>query len=288
MNNRKALVLGGGGLTGGGWLIGMLCGLADAGVDLCESDLIVGTSSGALVGAQVATGCDLEVLYDQTVFAAHPEPALELSSTALATLGGLLGGAQNPQLCRARVGHAAMEAKSASSHLREFIGARLPDSEWPERRLRLTAVEALSGEFAVFDSESGLSLLDAVVASCALPFVYPPARALGRRWIDGFTRSPANADVAEAYGRIVVLAPMPEGFAANSRVVDQTAELASRTGALIATVVADSVPVRPLDPALLPEAAVAGRAQAAAVVDEIAVVWNVPSKASAPAGPAVR
>jgi NTE family protein len=276
-DNRTALVLGGGGLTGSGWLIGMLCGLADAGIGLADADLVVGTSSGALVGAQVALGHDLELLYEQAIHNRHLEPPLELSATALATLGGMLGGAQNPQLCRARVGQAALAAQSASTGLREFIEARLPDSDWPGQRLRLTAVDAMSGEFEVFDSESGLSLLDAVTASCALPFVYPPAKALGRRWIDGFVRSPANADVAEGCGRIVVLAPMPEGFSTNSRVIDQTAELVSRSGAAIATVVAESVPVRPLDPALLPDAARAGRAQAASVANEVAAVWNVPS-----------
>jgi len=282
---RKALVLGGGGLTGSGWLIGMLCGLVDAGIDILRADLVVGTSSGALVGAQLTTGCDLEVLYSQVIDKASPEPALELSTAAHTALGGMLGGAQSPQLCRARVGKAALADKSASTSLSAFIGARLPDAEWPDRELCVTSVDAETGEFVVFDSGSGLSLLDAVTASCALPFIYPPARALGRRWMDGFIKSPANVDVAGDYERIVVLAPMPEGFAAGSRVIDQTAELASRTGAMIATVVADEVPVRPLDPALLPDAARAGRAQAESAATEVAAVWNAPS---APRPQAVR
>jgi NTE family protein len=266
----------------------MLCGLADAGIDLRDADLIVGTSSGALVGAQLAIGSDLNMLYEQATNVAHLEPALELSVTALSALGGMLGDEHNPQLSRARVGRAALAAESASTGLREFIGARLPRSEWPDRKLSFTAVDALSGEFTVFDTESGLSLLDAVVASCALPFIYPPAEAIGRRWIDGFTRSPANADVAEDYGRIVVLAPMPEGFAANSRVVDQTTELAARTGATIATIVADSVPVRPLDPAFLPETAAAGRVQAGSVADEVAAVWSVSPPERELTGPLAR
>ena len=55
---RRALVLGGGGITGVAWELGMLCGLREHGVDLAGADLIVGTSAGAIVGTQLATGVD--------------------------------------------------------------------------------------------------------------------------------------------------------------------------------------------------------------------------------------
>jgi NTE family protein len=60
---RCALVLGGGGPVGLAWEIGMLSGLAAVGVDLTGADLVVGTSAGSVVGAQVAAGCDLEDMY---------------------------------------------------------------------------------------------------------------------------------------------------------------------------------------------------------------------------------
>ena len=53
---RRALVLGGGGNTGIAWEAGVLDGLADGGVDPADSDLIVGTSAGAIVGAYLALG----------------------------------------------------------------------------------------------------------------------------------------------------------------------------------------------------------------------------------------
>jgi len=62
----RALVLGGGGITGVGWEIGLLAGLADAGLDLSVADppdLVVGTSAGSVVGAQVASGVDLQEAY---------------------------------------------------------------------------------------------------------------------------------------------------------------------------------------------------------------------------------
>jgi NTE family protein len=56
----RALVLGGGGVTGVAWEIGLLAGLAEAGVDLRDADLVVGTSAGASVAAQITSGTGLE------------------------------------------------------------------------------------------------------------------------------------------------------------------------------------------------------------------------------------
>lgn len=65
-----ALVLGGGGVTGVAWETGLLLGLVDAGIDLTGAELVVGTSAGAIVGAQVATGVSLPTLYEKQVAAA--------------------------------------------------------------------------------------------------------------------------------------------------------------------------------------------------------------------------
>lgn len=57
-----ALVLGGGGITGIAWEIGILAGVARAGVDLTDAEVVVGTSAGSVVGAQVTNGVSLEDL----------------------------------------------------------------------------------------------------------------------------------------------------------------------------------------------------------------------------------
>ncbi len=54
--NAHALVLAAGGVTGIAWELGVLKGLLDAGADVLDADLIVGTSAGATVGAQIACG----------------------------------------------------------------------------------------------------------------------------------------------------------------------------------------------------------------------------------------
>lgn len=52
-----ALVLGGGGAAGNAWLIGVIAGLAEAGVDMTEAaDLVIGTSAGATAAAGVRNG----------------------------------------------------------------------------------------------------------------------------------------------------------------------------------------------------------------------------------------
>jgi NTE family protein len=57
MVHDVALVLGGGGAAGQAWQIGIIAGLAEAGLDLTEAaDLVVGTSSGSTTAAQVRSG----------------------------------------------------------------------------------------------------------------------------------------------------------------------------------------------------------------------------------------
>ena len=74
--------------------------------------------------------------------------------------------------------------------------ARVARDDWPATRLRIPAVEAETGEVTVFDSASGVSLIDAVAASCAVPLVWPPMTERDRRYIDGGVRSVANVDLA--------------------------------------------------------------------------------------------
>jgi NTE family protein len=68
---RKALVLGGGGSAGNAWLIGVIAGLFDAGLDVTEADLIIGTSAGSTAAAQITSATPTELLAD--ILAAAPQ-----------------------------------------------------------------------------------------------------------------------------------------------------------------------------------------------------------------------
>ena len=82
-----ALVLGGGGVTGIAWELGILKGLADEGVDLSTADLVVGTSAGSVVGAQVTSGQSLDELYAGQLEPADSEIGAELSRLTHAPAG---------------------------------------------------------------------------------------------------------------------------------------------------------------------------------------------------------
>src|SRR5215204_2860391 len=68
---ERALVLGGGGSTGNAWLIGVVAGLFDAGLDVTDADLIIGTSAGATAAAQITSATPTE-LFAAALAAAPP------------------------------------------------------------------------------------------------------------------------------------------------------------------------------------------------------------------------
>jgi NTE family protein len=275
---ERALVLGGGGITGIAWELGVLAGLREHGVDLTGADRIVGTSAGSVVGTQLATGVDPEERYAAQLAPPDGEVAAALGRAAVLRLGLAVIGRPDPQRVRARIGRFARRARTVPEAERiAVIGRRLPVHEWPERDLRVTAVDAHTGAFAVLDRSTGVPLVDAVAASCAVPGIYPPVSTGGRRFVDGGVRSPANADLAAGCERVVVLAPIVRGLGPMIGVGQQVAALRA-DGARVALVSPDAAAVAAigrnvLDPARRAAAARAGRAQSAAVAAEVAAVW---------------
>jgi NTE family protein len=274
---RTALVLGGGGITGIAWELGLLKGLADAGVDLSDADLVIGTSAGSVVGAQVTSGQSLEALYESQLPPADAEIGAELSRFTLLRLVPpmLLPGSEQKKL--ARVGKLSMRAHPPGGQERiEVIRSRIGITDWPDRDLRVTSIEAETGTFVAFDRDSGVDLLHAVAASCAVPLVWPAVTIDGSHYIDGGIRSTANVDLAQGADAVVVIAPLPQAF---SKATSIKAQLAA-TGASRTTVVTPDARAladigrNVLDPAKRADAARTGLRQAADVVDEVRAVWR--------------
>src|SRR5947207_3149742 len=71
---ERALVLGGGGSAGNAWLIGVIAGLFDAGLDVTEADLIIGTSAGSTAAAQITSATPSELF--AAILAAAPQPRI--------------------------------------------------------------------------------------------------------------------------------------------------------------------------------------------------------------------
>ena len=280
-DQRTALVLGGGGITGIAWEIGLMAGLAEAGVDLSGADLVVGTSAGSVVGARLATGEDLGEMYARQLEPATGETAFRLNRATLAQFGwAMLRSRGRDVEFRRRVGALALAAEKAGltpseQERLDVFESLLGGRDWPERTLTITAVDAATGEFTPFDRTSGVPLVSAVAASCAVPGVYPPVTIDGRRYVDGGMRSAANADLAHGYDRVVVLAPIPRGFGPMASVDAQVTGMVCR----VAVVSPDAgsrtaIGRNVLDPAARAPSAKAGRAQAASVVERIAEAWT--------------
>ena len=188
-------------------------------------------------------------------------------------------GATSPTDALQRIGRLALETPSVDESVRlEVIRSRLADSEWPERDLRITAVEVERGGFVVFDRSSGVDLVDAIAASCAVPGVWPPVTIGGSRYMDGGARSGSNADLAAGSDWIVIVTPLP-GVGDPGVGTVPTAELEALGGVPTAIVYADAASIaafgpNPLDPTTRRASAEAGRAIGRASAARIAAVLD--------------
>lgn len=273
---RSALVLGGGGITGIAWELGILAGLAEAGVDLTDADVVIGTSAGSVVGAQVASGIPVRELYDGQLPPADREIGAAFSRLTMLRLLTPLLLPGSGRTKRSRIGRMAMQAHPPGGEERvEVIRSRLDVEEWPDRDLRITAVEAESGEFTVFDRASGVDLVPAVAASCAVPLVWPPVTIDGRHYVDGGMRSTANVDLARDAERLVVLAPLPQSFTKATSIRTQLERVAPTSWSVVTPdrAALTQIGKNVLDPAKRADAARAGFRQAQGLAAELRDVW---------------
>lgn len=272
----RALVLGGGGVTGVAWELGVLEGLRRSGADLTGADTVIGTSAGSVVGTRITTG-SLEEAYADQLRAPDGEIAAHLGATTLLKLGIMIARPGDQATKWRKVGKAALEARPESPEARrEVIRSRIGEPAWPDRDLRITAVDTEAGAFVVFDSASGVSLLDAVAASCAVPLIWPPVPIDGVRYVDGGIRSPANADLAAGAERVIVLAPQTQAVSREQTIAKQV----ERTGARHHLVITkDDVADREmgnnaLDPARRRASAETGLRQGLILGDRVRAIWG--------------
>jgi NTE family protein len=138
-------------------------------------------------------------------------------------------------------------------------------------------VAADTGELVGFDRESGVDLVDAVAASCAVPGVWPAVTIDGRRYFDGGVRSPANVDLAAGYDRVVVIAPTTTRLHRRATPAAQVAALPPATRTLLITpddAAKKAIGRNVLDPSRRAPAAKAGRRQALDLVAQVNLIWS--------------
>jgi len=273
-------VLAGGGLAGIAWETGVLLGIADAAPDVAaavlDSEVLVGTSAGSAVAAQISSGVALPELFERQLAGtvAEIEPGVSIDELTALFLSALADSAGDAKQHLRRIGAVAAAADTvpaASRH--QVIADRLPSHEWPARVLRLTAVDIDSGELVVFDRSSGVALVDAVAASCAVPGAWPPVPIAGRRYMDGGVASTVNIAVASDCDAVLVLVPAPQ---------DAPSPFGAGAGAEIRAFPADTLAVfaddnamaafgpDPLDPRCRRPAALAGREQGRRCAEDVA------------------
>lgn len=271
VTTRRALVLAGGGLAGIAWETGVLRGIADespaAARLLLDSDVLVGTSAGATVAAQISSGCPLDTLYERQLAetSAEIDPGVDIDAITDLFLTAVTEPHISTRRRLQRIGAVALAVDTVPESVRrQVIAQRLPSHDWPDRVLRVTAIDIATGELVVFHRESNVALVDAVAASCSVPGAWPPVTIAGRRYMDGGVASSVNLGVADDCDAAVVLVPAgadaPSPFGGGA-----AAEIAAATGMVFAVFADDdslaAFGPNPLDPLCRVNSAMAGRQQ---------------------------
>jgi NTE family protein len=276
------VVCGGGGLWGAAWMTGLIAGLADAGFDLGQAGAFIGTSAGSVVSSQLTSNLTIAAMFERQVNPARQAREASPMPGALERLGELMSRPWPDPAARLRaICELAKTAPTISREERRAgIVARLGlDSEaWPDKALSITAVDLETQELTVFTAASGISLIDAVCASCSVPGVWPPAEVNGRLYIDGGVwRTAENAHLAQPGRPVIILAPLGLiPLAAPSGNTGLAADIAAleAAGSKVFLISADAASLSSmggnfLDVATRKPGAEAGRLQAAAVAAQL-------------------
>lgn len=278
------MVLAGGGYAASAWEIGIITGMADAGLDVRNAELFVGTSSGARVALHLASGVALDEIFQQrvspTAQAAEPPPTVDWVQLR-ADLARAKQAGDSPTAILQRIGALALAvAGGKGSNRRHIVAAQLPMQTWPDKRVLIAAVNAETGERRAFDRNSGIDLADAVIATTAF-FGWPPTLFEGHHYIDGGFYSTDNADLATGVDRVLILALRSAGPSMSLVSLDPAVESLRAGGAHVKVIHPDEDTLATLaslgglmNPAASAPAARTGRLQGQRLASEpIASFW---------------
>jgi NTE family protein len=276
--DRSALVLGGGGPVGASWMAALLHELRAAGLPLAESDVVLGTSAGSVVGAWLTIQPDglatVPALmreraewHGRSAASTNIDPDIRKQLTSS-------WGKEDAESVR-RIGQASIAAiPPISVDEAELLWkAMLPEGPWPQQ-LGMTAVNAETGDVRVWSAQDDIPLAVGVSCSTAAPGAAPPVTVAGSVWVDGGVRSGTNADLVDGDrgpGRVLVFAPMR-----SDRVAREEALLAGRghrVRVIAAEPFANSL-ADLLNPRFVDIAAAAGASQARDVAADLVAWWN--------------
>lgn len=235
---RLGLVLGGGGLVGMGYHAGALKALEEFGADPTTADLIVGTSAGAVMGSYLRCGWTASDFFDYA-HGRHPDAEKTVddqraqvqeiftpmwhgnSERVRRTIGSIFAAASSRGIWSkaggrmpvSRLRRVFPSGMYATDKTRERLHDDLP-LEWPEGELYLCAADLYSGERVAFgrDGAPEAELPDAVLASTAIPGIFPPVKIGERHYVDGGVKSATSLDLAADDGCEAIICVAPLGY----------------------------------------------------------------------------
>lgn len=211
---RVALVLGGGGFVGHAWHVGILAGVADAtGWDARSAEVIVGTSAGAVVAAELRAGhrpADLLLPGVGATPTAAPRPVLGPRSyrpAAPAVVAGLLR-RRGPASLGLAAACLLPRGRRDPAVISDAVAGLFPGgAPWPTG-LRVCATRLVDGKRVVLAGPEP-DLATAVAASCAMAGFFTPVVIDGVEHIDGGAGSVTNADAVAGDDVDLVLVSSP-------------------------------------------------------------------------------
>jgi len=292
---RRAVVLGGGGVTGVSWLTGVLAAFEAADIPVGDADFVLGTSAGSVVGAQLAAGRPFAKQYRflaaervrardmlARLYRAMPKPTDEV----IEQLGRQFVASTSASTAetRADLGRGALAADTMPAPAWVLlVSLYLRTHRWPGPALGVTAVDVQDGSVRVFRAADGVPVTRAVAASTAVPQVFPPVVIQGRRYMDGGTRTATNADLAAEHDVVLLFVDhraLPSGQGPLSRAAIDAEIAALRSGgATVVEVSPDDASIdalgdlEALDPDRIGPSVRAGRVQGEAEAERVAAAW---------------
>ena len=281
LSTTRALVLAGGGYAASAWELGLITGMADEGLDVRNADLFVGTSSGSRIALHLASGDAHEDAFQRRLQPLPPSsgrpPVVDWQALREGIASAKQAGGSKTEILR-RIGSLALAATSgvSDSSRREIVAAQLPVTAWPEKRVLIATVNADTGERRAFDRDSGIHLVDAVIASTA-SFGAPPILFQGQHYIDGGFYCTDNADLATGFDRVMILALKrpPEIPSMSVATLEETVKTLQDNDAQVEIIQPDETTLAAfaaagglLNPAISAPAARAGRLQGRRIVSE--------------------
>jgi NTE family protein len=259
--------------------------MAEVGVDVRNADLFVGTSAGARVALDLTSGMELDEIYKRRVGremdALHRPAMVDWTRLRAGVEAAKQAGGSPAEILRRYGALALTSAVETGSDRRTGVASQLPLQVWRKQRVLITAVNAETGERRAFDRDSGIDLVDAILATTA-SFGSPPMFFEGQHYIDGGYHSGDNADLAIGFERVLILSLRAPPEAMRLIPLECAVEALQAAGAQVEVIHPDEQTLAalvktggPMNPASGRSAAVAGRLQGQrAAVKRIASFWR--------------